>query len=61
MADDLKNTTPRGPEPELAATEVHRDMDHLFGRWDEEEFARIQRTIDSERRVDPELWPCTDA
>ena len=38
-------------------TEVHRDMDHLFGRWDEEEFARIQRRIDSGRRVDPELWP----
>ena len=38
-------------------TEVHQDMDHLFGRWDEEEFARIQRKIDSGRRVDPELWP----
>ncbi len=37
-------------------TEVHRDMDHLFGRWDEEEFSRIQRKIDSGRRVDPELW-----
>ena len=42
-------------------TEVHRDMDHLFGRWDEEEFARIQRKIDSGRRVDPELWPGTDS
>ena len=37
-------------------TEVHRDLDHLFGRWDEEEFARIQQTIDSGRRIDPELW-----
>ena len=37
-------------------TEVHRDMDHLFGRWDEEEFARIQEKIDSGRCVDPELW-----
>ena len=37
-------------------TEVYRDLDHLFGRWDEDEFARIQRKIDSERRIDPELW-----
>lgn len=37
-------------------TEVHSDLDHLFGRWDEDEFARIQGKIDSERRIDPELW-----
>ena len=37
-------------------TEVHQDMDHLFGRWDEDEFVRIQQKIDSGRRVDPELW-----
>lgn len=37
-------------------TEVYRDLDHLFGRWDEDEFARIQRKIDSERRIDLELW-----
>ena len=38
-------------------TEVHHDLDHLFGRWDEDEFAQIQQKIDSERRVDSELWP----
>ena len=37
-------------------TEVHRDLDHLFGSWDEDEFASIQGKIDSERRIDPELW-----
>ena len=37
-------------------TEVHRDLDHLFGRWDEDEFARIQQNIDFGRRTDPELW-----
>ena len=37
-------------------TGVHSDLDHLFGRWDEDEFARIQGKIDSERRIDPELW-----
>ena len=53
---DAEELTLRGLDPQLAATEVHRDMDHLFGRWDEDEFARIQRKIDSGRRVDPELW-----
>ena len=38
-------------------TEVHHDLDHLFGRWDEDEFARIQEKIDSERCIDSELWP----
>jgi plasmid stability protein len=37
-------------------TLVHHDLDHLFGRWSEEEFKRIQRKIDSERKVDEELW-----
>ena len=37
-------------------TEVHRDLDHLFGQWDEDEFARIQQNIDNGRRIDPELW-----
>ena len=37
-------------------TAVHRDLDHLFGCWDEKEFARIQQKIDCERRIDPDLW-----
>jgi len=37
-------------------TKVHRDMDHLFGRWSEEEFQQIQGKIDEERVIDPELW-----
>jgi plasmid stability protein len=37
-------------------TEVHHDLDHLFGSWDEDEFTQIQQKIDSERRIDPELW-----
>jgi len=35
---------------------VHDDLDHLFGRWDEEAFQRIQGRIDAERQVDDELW-----
>ena len=28
------------------------DLDHLFGRWTEKEFQRIQGKIDEERRMD---------
>ncbi|HET98179.1 MAG TPA: antitoxin [Desulfurivibrio alkaliphilus] len=34
----------------------HHDLDHLFGRWSEDEFKQIQGKIDTERRIDPELW-----
>ncbi|MDE2809150.1 MAG: antitoxin [Gemmatimonadota bacterium] len=37
-------------------TEVHHDLDHLFGRWDEDEFMQIQQKIDSEQLIDSELW-----
>ena len=37
-------------------TEAHRDLDYLFGRWDEDEFMQIQQKIDSEQRIDSELW-----
>lgn len=37
-------------------TVVHDDLDHLFGRWSEEEFESIQGKIDSERAIDRELW-----
>ena len=37
-------------------TLVHHDLDHLFGRWSEQEFKRIQRKIDSEHKIDEELW-----
>jgi plasmid stability protein len=45
-----------GMSKEKKFTLVHHDLDHLFGRWSEEEFKRIQRKIDSERKVDEELW-----
>jgi plasmid stability protein len=37
-------------------TLVHHDLDHLFGRGSEEEIKRIQRKIDSERKIDEEFW-----
>ena len=37
-------------------TVIYRDLDHLFGRWSEKEFNQINRFIDSERKIDQELW-----
>ena len=32
------------------------DLDHLFGRWSDDEYKDIQGKIDQGRRIDPELW-----
>lgn len=32
------------------------DLDHLFGKWSEEEHKRIQGKVDEERGIDEELW-----
>ena len=37
-------------------TAIHHDLDHLFGRWSEEEFLKIQGKIKQERTIDRELW-----
>ena len=45
-----------GIKKEKRFTVVYHDMDHIFGRWSEEEFEQIQGKIDSERKVEKELW-----
>ena len=45
-----------GIKKEKKFTVMHHDMDHFFGRWSEEEFARIQEKIDQERKIDKDLW-----
>jgi len=35
---------------------TYDDLDHLFGRWSTSEFERVQKSIDSQRRIDMELW-----
>ena len=37
-------------------TNTYDDMDHLFGRWTEQEFQQIQEKIDTGRQIDEELW-----
>jgi len=45
-----------GMQKEKKFTAVYHDLDHLFGRWSNKEFEQIQGRIDSERKIDRELW-----
>ena len=45
-----------GLAKERKFTKIYRDLDHLFGRWSQEEFDRIQERIESGRKIDEELW-----
>jgi hypothetical protein len=37
-------------------TKKYNDLDHLFGKWTDAEFAKIQGIVDSQRKIDLELW-----
>ena len=37
-------------------TKRYNDLDHLFGKWTDAEFKKIQGIIDSQRKSDLELW-----
>jgi hypothetical protein len=45
-----------GLEKPKGFTTEYTDLDHLFGKWSETEFQEIQGRIDSERKIDEELW-----
>jgi hypothetical protein len=45
-----------GVKKEKKFTAIYHDLDHLFGRWSDKEFEKIQGKIDSERKIDKELW-----
>ncbi len=45
-----------GMKKEKRHTKIHHDLDHLFGRWTNAEFNKIQSILDSQREIDPELW-----
>ncbi len=34
----------------------YTDLDHLFGKWSDEDFNTISKTIVHNRCIDPELW-----
>ena len=37
-------------------TKKYDDLDQLFGIWTDEEFNKIQGIIESQRKIDRELW-----
>lgn len=37
-------------------TKKYTDLDHLFGKWSDAEFNKIKDSIDSQRKIDLELW-----
>jgi len=45
-----------GMQKKKKFTRQHKDLDHLFGKWSCAEFEKIQGFIDSQRKIDPELW-----
>ncbi len=45
-----------GLEKEKKYSRVYNDLDGLFGRWDDDEFEKIQSKINHERQIDLEIW-----
>lgn len=37
-------------------TKKYNDLDHLFGKWTDAEFDKIQGIINNQRKIDLELW-----
>ena len=35
---------------------VHDDLDHLAGRWSEQEYEDFMKALREQRRIDPEMW-----
>ena len=45
-----------GMQKKKKYTHRHKDLDHLFGKWSNSEFNKIQDAIDAQRKIDQELW-----
>jgi hypothetical protein len=35
---------------------LHRDLDHLAGRWSEQEYRDMTEAVREQRQIDPEMW-----
>jgi hypothetical protein len=40
----------------LKFSRKYDDLDDLFGRWNDDEFKKINDSITTQRQIDPELW-----
>lgn len=45
-----------GMQKEKRFTRIYHDLDDLFGQWSDAEFEKIQKSIERQRKIDPELW-----
>ena len=45
-----------GMQQKKRYTKKYNDLDHLFGKWTDAEFEKIQGIINSQRKIDMELW-----
>jgi len=45
-----------GMQKKKKYTKKYNDLDHLFGIWTDAEFHEVQGIIDSQRKIDRELW-----
>jgi hypothetical protein len=45
-----------GLQKRLKYSHNYDDLDHLFGKWSDEEFNGIQGKINIERNIDEEMW-----
>lgn len=45
-----------GLDKEKIFTAEYHDLDHLSGKWSEDDYMSIQDKINSERQIDQELW-----
>ncbi len=45
-----------GCKKEKKFSREYDDLDHLFGRWSEDEFKEIQDEVSKARQIDQELW-----
>jgi len=43
-----------GVEPK--GQDIHHDLDHLAGRWSEEEYQQFMDALREQRQIDPEMW-----
>ena len=45
-----------GMQKKKKYTKKYNDLDHLSGIWTDAEFHEVQGIIDSQRKIDRELW-----
>jgi hypothetical protein len=45
-----------GTQKKKKHSRQYDDLDHLFGKWSDDEFRKIQGNINRQRKIDRELW-----